>query len=84
MSIRLTGMAMLMLLGLAACQKDEDVAPPPPAETAQSMPAMPPDASSAAVGEMQSAALDAQDATAALSDAASAAVGMASEAGKKQ
>ncbi len=83
MSMRLAGLAMLMILGLGACKKDEDIPPPPPTEAVQNIPAMP-DTSSGAVVELQSAAMDAQDATAALSDAASAAVGMASEAGKKQ
>ncbi|MDB5813237.1 MAG: hypothetical protein JWN23_354 [Rhodocyclales bacterium] len=84
MSIRAISLAMLVALGLGACEKAEDEQPAPAAEAAQSVPMAAPDSSSGAVAEMQSAALDAQDATAALTDAASAAVGMATEAGKKQ
>ncbi|MDB5799511.1 MAG: hypothetical protein JWL63_450 [Rhodocyclales bacterium] len=84
MSIRLICMTVLVALSLSACKKEEEIPASPPADTAQSPALSISDTGSGAVAEMQSAAMDAQDATAALSEAASAAIGMANEAGKKQ
>jgi hypothetical protein len=86
MFLRVTSLAALLALALTACQREE--VPPVPAATSagQLAPAALADGSaqaSGAVAEMQSTAIEQQDATAALTEAANAAVGMAKEADKR-
>jgi len=91
MVLRALSLAVVMALGLAACDKAEE--PASPSADAQSevsaMPSAPfadgsSDASSGAMADIQSAAMDKQDATAALTEAASAAVGMAGDTNSKK
>jgi len=81
-----TCLALVMGLGLGACQESEE-APTPPAEApVQSVTAQSNDPSAPASGaalEMPSAMMEPQDTTAALTEAANAAVSMAADTGKK-